>query len=253
MTDKQATVAVEYLPLSAGCAPRQSPISHPLLAQEILGGFIFWGCSVYSCFDVSKGEPLAMRYKQVCDRASIIIASGDAHCSQQWLDFCSQYLPSNLNPFPLWGSAEIHVKMAYALPSLPYEYTALEPHIDAMTMNIHHTKHHQTYVNNLNGALDKFPEFKDVGLVDLNKMVGGDALPKDIATVVRNNGGGHWNHSFFWKVMTAPSNTNGANGDLKAAIEKDFGSLDEMKAKFNGELECQEMSGFARSSPRRTG
>lgn len=90
--------------------------------------------------------------------------------------------------------------MAQALPPLPYDYGSLEPHVDATTMNIHHTKHHQTYVNNLNAALDKFPELKDLGLVDLNKAVGTDKLPKDVATVIRNNGGGHYNHSFFWKA-----------------------------------------------------
>ncbi|PNH10679.1 Superoxide dismutase [Mn], mitochondrial [Tetrabaena socialis] len=89
--------------------------------------------------------------------------------------------------------------MAYALPALPYDYAALEPHVDALTMNIHHTKHHQTYVNNLNAALDKFPELKDLGIVDINKAVGSDTIPKDIAVAVRNNGGGHYNHSFFWK------------------------------------------------------
>jgi Fe-Mn family superoxide dismutase len=84
--------------------------------------------------------------------------------------------------------------MAFSLPSLPFEYTALEPHIDALTMNIHHTKHHQTYVNNLNAALDKFPEFRDLGLVSINQAVGSDKVPAEVATAVRNNGGGHWNH-----------------------------------------------------------
>jgi Fe-Mn family superoxide dismutase len=84
--------------------------------------------------------------------------------------------------------------MAFNLPSLPFEYTSLEPHIDALTMNIHHTKHHQTYVNNLNAALDKFPEFRDLGLVAINQAVGSDKVPSEVATAVRNNGGGHWNH-----------------------------------------------------------
>jgi superoxide dismutase len=84
--------------------------------------------------------------------------------------------------------------MAFNLPSLPFEYTSLEPHIDALTMNIHHTKHHQTYVNNLNAALDKFPEFRDLGLVAINQAVGSDKVPAEVATAVRNNGGGHWNH-----------------------------------------------------------
>jgi len=135
--------------------------------------------------------------------------------------------------------------MAYSLPALPYAFDALEPHVDATTMSIHHGKHHQTYVNNLNGALDKFPELKDLGLVDLNKAVGSDKIPKDVATVVRNNGGGHWNHSFFWKVMTNPSNTNGPQGDVKAQIEAAFGSVDAMKEKFNAAAAARFGSGWA--------
>jgi hypothetical protein len=115
--------------------------------------------------------------------------------------------------------------MAFTLPALSYDYASLEPHIDATTMNIHHTKHHQTYVNNVNAALDKFPELKGLGLVDLNQAVGTDKIPAEVATAVRNNGGGHWNHSFFWKVMTAPSNTNGPSAELKAAIDASFGAL----------------------------
>eukprot|EP00775_Hariotina_reticulata_P005699 gene5699-5938_t len=135
--------------------------------------------------------------------------------------------------------------MAFSLPSLPYDYVALEPHIDATTMNIHHTKHHQTYVNNLNAALDKFPELKDLGLVDINKAIGSDKIPADVATAVRNNGGGHWNHSFFWKVMTGPTNSNGPNDELKAAVDASFGSLDELKAKFNAAAASRFGSGWA--------
>lgn len=135
--------------------------------------------------------------------------------------------------------------MAFTLPALPYDYATLEPHIDSTTMNIHHTKHHQTYVNNLNAALDKFPEFKSVGLVELNKEVGTGKIPADIATAVRNNGGGHWNHSFFWKIMTNPTNTNGPAGDLKGAIESAFGSVDEMKNKFNAAAAGRFGSGWA--------
>jgi len=136
-------------------------------------------------------------------------------------------------------------KMAFTLPALPYDVAALEPYIDSTTMNIHHTKHHQAYITNLNNALDKFPEFKDLGLVDLNKQVGTDALPKEIATVVRNNGGGHWNHSFFWKVLAAPSTTNGPSAELKAAIDSTFGSLDAMKDKFNAAAAARFGSGWA--------
>lgn len=135
--------------------------------------------------------------------------------------------------------------MAFTLPVLTYDYAALEPHIDAMTMNIHHTKHHQTYVNNLIAATDKFPELKDLGIVDLNKAIGSDKIPADVATAVRNNGGGHWNHSFFWKVMTSPANTNGPSAELKAAIDASFGSIDEMKSKFNAAAAARFGSGWA--------
>ncbi|GIL92721.1 hypothetical protein Vretifemale_20228 [Volvox reticuliferus] len=135
--------------------------------------------------------------------------------------------------------------MAFELPALPYDYGTLEPHVDSQTMLIHHTKHHQAYVNNLNAALDKFPELKDLGLVDINKAVGTTKLPGDVATTIRNNGGGHYNHTFFWKVMTNPSNTNGPSGAVKEAIEAAFGSVDEMKTKFNAAAAGRFGSGWA--------
>ncbi|CAL8463013.1 g2547 [Coccomyxa elongata] len=131
------------------------------------------------------------------------------------------------------------------LPPLPYSYDALEPYIDAETMNIHHTKHHQTYVNNVKGALERFPELKDLGLVDINKAVGTEKIPQEIATVIRNNGGGHYNHSFFWKVMGKPGDNNGPSSDLKAAIDSSFGSLDELKSKFNAAGAARFGSGWA--------
>ncbi|MEW5317520.1 MAG: hypothetical protein WDW38_008808 [Sanguina aurantia] len=135
--------------------------------------------------------------------------------------------------------------MAFTLPALTYDYTALEPYIDASTMNIHHTKHHQTYINNINAALDKFPELKSLGIVDLNKAVSTDVIPKDIATIVRNNGGGHYNHAFFWKVLGPPSDNNGPSDALKSAIDADFGSMDDMKAKFNAAAAARFGSGWA--------
>mmetsp|Transcript_15116 Transcript_15116/g.26831 ORF Transcript_15116/g.26831 Transcript_15116/m.26831 type:complete len:219 (-) Transcript_15116:548-1204(-) len=135
--------------------------------------------------------------------------------------------------------------MSHILPDLPYDYTYLEPHIDAMTMNIHHTKHHQAYVTNLNNALSKFPELKDLGLEDINKAIGTDQIPKEVSTMIRNNGGGHWNHSFFWKVMTNPSNTNGPSAEVKEAIDCAFGSLDDMKTKFNTAAAGRFGSGWA--------
>lgn len=103
----------------------------------------------------------------------------------------------------------------------------------------------QTYVNNLNAALEKFPEFKDVGLQDLNCKSGTDEIPNEIATVIRNNGGGHWNHGFFWKVMCNPSSTAGPCGTLKQAIEETFGSVDAMKEKFNAAAAGRFGSGWA--------
>ena len=89
--------------------------------------------------------------------------------------------------------------MAHSLPALPYDAAALEPHIDSQTMQIHHGKHHQAYVTNLNAALDKHPELHKMSLDDL--LQGVHSLPEDIRPAVRNNGGGHWNHSLFWKLM----------------------------------------------------
>jgi Fe-Mn family superoxide dismutase len=119
--------------------------------------------------------------------------------------------------------------MAHELPQLPYAFDALEPHIDAQTMQIHHGKHHQAYVNNLNAALDKHAELhtKDLEalVADLN------AVPEDIRTAVRNNGGGHANHTLFWELM-APGGATGPSGALAAAVDA-FGGLDALKAAVN--------------------
>src|SRR3981081_2221116 len=93
--------------------------------------------------------------------------------------------------------------MAFVLPPLPYDFAALEPHIDAKTMEIHHGKHHQTYVNNLNAAIEKAPELAGKSLDDLMRNV--NSLPEAVRTPIRNNGGGHWNHSMFWQIMAAKS------------------------------------------------
>jgi Fe-Mn family superoxide dismutase len=114
----------------------------------------------------------------------------------------------------------------FALPKLGYAYEALEPHIDAQTMNIHHTRHHQAFINNLNGLAPKWPELAkskpDELLRDLAKA------PEAIRTAIRNNLGGHWNHSFFWELMT-PGGAKAPQGDLKAAIDQAFGDFDKMK------------------------
>jgi len=120
--------------------------------------------------------------------------------------------------------------MAHSLPALPYDAAALEPHIDSQTMQIHHGKHHQAYVTNLNAALDKHPELHNKSLDDLVRNI--NSVPDDIKAAVRNNGGGHWNHSMFWKWM-APKGQGGApSAELAAAIDKAFGSMDNFKAQF---------------------
>lgn len=119
--------------------------------------------------------------------------------------------------------------MKHELPKLPYEYSALEPYIDETTMTIHHTKHHQAYINNLNAALEKYPDLQEKSVEDLVRNL--DNLPDDIRTAVRNNGGGHLNHSKFWNWM-AKAEGQGPEGALLEAIEKKFGSLDGFKDGF---------------------
>ena len=115
---------------------------------------------------------------------------------------------------------------SYSLPALPYDYSALEPHIDARTMEIHHTKHHQTYVDNLNKAVEGHDDL-DFDTID-ELMRNFDRVPSDIQTAVRNNGGGHANHSLFWTVM-GPGGGGSPSGDLAAAIDSAFGSFDDFK------------------------
>lgn len=119
--------------------------------------------------------------------------------------------------------------MPHTLADLNYSFDALEPFIDARTMEIHHDKHHAAYVKNLNAALDKHDQLHDQKLDSLVSTI--KALPEDIRTAVRNNGGGHWNHSFFWSVMK--KNENGRpTGDLAGAIDAAFGSFDAFKDAF---------------------
>lgn len=118
--------------------------------------------------------------------------------------------------------------MAFELPKLSYAYDALEPHIDAKTMEIHHTKHHNTYVTNLNAAVEG-TEFASKDLLDLISNI--DALPADKQTAVRNNGGGHANHSLFWEILT-PGGSSTPTGELASAIDAKFGSLDAFKDEF---------------------
>ena len=119
--------------------------------------------------------------------------------------------------------------MAYTLPKLPYAYNALEPHIDAKTMEIHHTKHHQAYITNLNSAIEHKEGLDKKSIEDLIKNL--NAVPEEIRMTVRNNGGGHANHSLFWELMT-PAKGGKPSGDLDKAITAAFGGLDKFKEAF---------------------
>src|ERR1700740_3055119 len=118
--------------------------------------------------------------------------------------------------------------MAYELPKLPYPYNALEPHIDAQTMEIHHTKHHQAYITNLNNAIKGKEDLEKKSVEDLIRDL--KAVPEDIRTVVRNNGGGHANHSFFWKIM-GPNAGGEPSGKLADDIKSTFGGFSGFKEK----------------------
>ena len=120
--------------------------------------------------------------------------------------------------------------MAYELPALPYDYNALEPHIDAQTMEIHHTKHHQTYITKLNGALEGHPDLANKAVDDLISDLA--SIPEDIRGAVRNNGGGHSNHTLFWQVM-GPNGGGAPNGNVANAIDAAFGTFDTFKEQFS--------------------
>lgn len=117
----------------------------------------------------------------------------------------------------------------YKLPELKYRYGALEPHIDSVTMRIHHTAHHAAYVNNLNKALEQYPQYSKMDINLLLKNI--NTLSKEIQTAVRNNGGGHYNHSFFWDIL-APAGTTSISLALEQALARDFGSVDKFKEAF---------------------
>ncbi|GGH07157.1 superoxide dismutase [Silvibacterium dinghuense] len=131
--------------------------------------------------------------------------------------------------------------MAYELAPLPYDYAALEPHIDEATMKLHHDKHHQTYVNNLNAAIEKHPDLAKHTPEDLLKNL--NSIPEDIRTVVRNNAGGDVNHTMFWKIMT-PNGGGEPTGPIAEQIAKDFGSFEAFKKLFNETTAKQFGSGW---------
>jgi Fe-Mn family superoxide dismutase len=131
--------------------------------------------------------------------------------------------------------------VAYELPVLPYDYAGLEPHIDEATMKLHHDKHHQTYVTNLNGAIEKHPE---LGSKSPEELIAGLAsVPEDIRTVVRNNGGGHVNHTMFWEIMK-PNGGGAPTGAIADQITKDFGDFETFKKTFNETTAKQFGSGW---------
>jgi len=131
--------------------------------------------------------------------------------------------------------------MAYSLPDLPYAYDALEPHIDARTMEIHHSKHHNTYITNLNAALEGHDELASKSIDDLVSDL--DAVPEAAKTAVRNNGGGHANHSLFWENLSPDGGQPSA--DLAAAIESDLGGIDAFKEAFAKAATTRFGSGWA--------
>ena len=131
--------------------------------------------------------------------------------------------------------------MAYELPKLPYDYAALEPHIDEATMKLHHDKHHQGYVNNLNAAIEKHPELASHSAEDLVRNL--NTIPEDIRTAVRNNGGGHVNHTMFWSIMK-PNGGGAPTGAIADQIKQDFGSFEDFKTAFNSAAGAQFGSGW---------
>jgi Fe-Mn family superoxide dismutase len=132
--------------------------------------------------------------------------------------------------------------MAFTLPPLGYDYAALEPHIDARTMEIHHTKHHQTYVTNLNAAIEKTPELQDKSLEWLLQNL--SSVPESVRTAVRNNGGGHWNHTFFWQII-GPNAGGEPSGAVADAVKSSFGDFTKFKEQVNASGLARFGSGWA--------
>ncbi|MFD2702000.1 superoxide dismutase [Paenibacillus shunpengii] len=132
--------------------------------------------------------------------------------------------------------------MAFQLPALPYANDALEPHIDAQTMEIHHDRHHNTYVTNLNAALESAPELQEKSLEEL--LANLDSVPESIRTAVRNNGGGHYNHSLFWEII-GPNGGGAPTGEIAAAIDSELGGYDKFKEDFAKAATTRFGSGWA--------
>jgi superoxide dismutase, Fe-Mn family len=142
---------------------------------------------------------------------------------------------------PGQNNSDRRITVAYELPPLPYDYAALEPYIDEATMKLHHDKHHQAYVTNLNGAVEKHPELGKKSPEDLLKDLAG--VPDDVRKVVQNNGGGHVNHTMFWQIMK-PKGGGEPTGEIAAQIKKDFGDFEAFKKTFNETTAKQFGSGW---------
>eukprot|EP01025_Chloroclados_australasicus_P025865 TRINITY_DN2574_c0_g2_i1.p1 TRINITY_DN2574_c0_g2~~TRINITY_DN2574_c0_g2_i1.p1 ORF type:complete len:298 (-),score=34.14 TRINITY_DN2574_c0_g2_i1:116-1009(-) len=141
--------------------------------------------------------------------------------------------------FPLAACAE------FSVPPLTYPYEALEPYVDSQTMQLHHDKHHAAYVSKLNDAVKSAPELQSKNLVEIVEGVGTGVVPESVKTTIRNNGGGHWNHSFFWNIMKAGSSKEELSPELMDAINSSFGSVDEMIKQVNAAGAGQFGSGWA--------
>jgi superoxide dismutase, Fe-Mn family len=154
-------------------------------------------------------------------------------------------LPSNFRSPRLLASYPSHfarrIALAHEVPPLPYDYSALEPYIDAETMHLHHDKHHQAYVTALNGAIEKHPDLGKHSAEDLLRNL--NSVPEDVRTIVRNNGGGHVNHSMFWAIMK-PQGGGDPTGAVGDQIKKDFASFEDFKKQFNETTAKQFGSGW---------
>jgi len=135
-----------------------------------------------------------------------------------------------INPGLAQNNLKEGLGMAFEVPPLPYAYEALEPHIDSETMHLHHDKHHQAYVTNLNAAIEKHPELGDRTVDDLVRNL--SSVPEDIRAAVRNNGGGHLNHTMFWQIMK-PNGGGDPTGPIAGAISSTFGNFEDFKTQFN--------------------
>jgi Fe-Mn family superoxide dismutase len=168
--------------------------------------------------------------------APFVLASHPAYKASEQLRPGPPKIAAGKNPQPTG-----EIKMAYELPPLPYDYAALEPHIDEATMKLHHDKHHQAYVTNLNGAVEKHPELGSKTPEELLENL--NAVPEDVRKVVQNNGGGHVNHTMFWQIMK-PKGGGEPTGAIADQIKADFGDFESLKKQFNESTAKQFGSGW---------